>query len=86
MGYTSVAVMNQKGGGGKLVLPTMGITDTLWVGAYTSIEGLGVLGFNSSLLENVSAIVTDFTDPLKPAMSSSNWKTGGVRVALMSKH
>lgn len=79
---TSVAVMNQKGGGGKLVLPRRyRITDTLWVGAYTSIEGLGVLGFNSNLLENVSAIVTDFTDPLKPAMSSSNWKTGGVRVA-----
>lgn len=79
---TSVAVMNQKGGGGKLVLPRRyRITDTLWVGAYTSIEGLGVLGFNSSLLENVSAIVTDFTDPLKPAISSSNWKQGGVRIA-----
>ena len=79
---TSVAVMSQKGGGGKLVLPRRyRITDTLWVGAYTTIEGMGVLGFNSSLLENVSAIVTDFTDPLKPAMSSSNWKTGGVRVA-----
>lgn len=79
---TSVAVMNQKGGGGKLILPKKyRITDTLWVGAYTSIEGLGVLGFNSSQLENVSAIVTDFNDPLKPAMSSSNWKTGGVRVA-----
>ncbi|QOV07848.1 tailspike protein [Acinetobacter virus fBenAci003] len=79
---TSVAVMNQKGGGGKLILPKKyRITDTLWVGAYTTIEGMGKLGFNSSLLENVSAIVTDFTDPLKPAMSSSNWKTGGVRVA-----
>ncbi|MFX7511162.1 hypothetical protein ABTJ20_19245, partial [Acinetobacter baumannii] len=32
-----------------------------------------------------SKIITNFTDPLKPAISTSNWKTGGVRVAYDEK-
>lgn len=80
---TSVAVMNQKGGGGILRLHSKKyrITDTLWVGAYAQIVGSTELGFNSNNINLASCIVADFSDPLKPAISSSNFKAGGIRTA-----
>ncbi|WP_180116458.1 hypothetical protein [Acinetobacter sp. YH12140] len=80
---TSIAVMNQRGGGGVLRLnpKKYRITDTLWIGAYTQIVGSTELGFNSNNIDLASCIVADFDDPLKPAISSSNFKAGGVRTA-----
>lgn len=80
---TSVAVMNQKGGGVNLVLSAKKyrITQTIWVGAYTTIRGTGMLGFNSNSVQvNASVIYADLQDVNTAAISSSNWNTGGVRV------
>lgn len=77
---TSISVMNQKGSA-KYELRLIGkyrITDTLWIGAYQSISGNVKLNFNSEI--DGAIIFADFNDPLKPALSSSNWRTGGVRV------
>ncbi|MDC4435586.1 hypothetical protein OHV48_05950 [Acinetobacter baumannii] len=82
---TSVATMNNSESKLVLVLPStkLGytITDTLWIGAGTKIKGSGKLSFKEPYAKLASRIITDFSDPRKPALSSSNWKTDGVRVA-----
>ena len=77
---TSVAVMNKKGAARYelRLIDKYRITDTLWVGAYQSISGNVKLNFNSEI--SGAIIFADFNDQLKPAISSSNWRTGGVRV------
>ncbi|MCJ9204692.1 hypothetical protein K5F35_03755 [Acinetobacter baumannii] len=86
---TSVAVMNLKKGGIALDIPPtkLGyiISDTLWIGAGSKIHGTGKMSFMTPLDTVCSKIITNFTDPLKPAISTSNWKTGGVRVAYDEK-
>ena len=86
---TSVALMNTKKGSLVLNIPATKegyiITDTLWVGAGTRIEGSGKLSFLNPADVRASKIITDFDDPLKPAISSSNWKTGGVRPSYNEK-
>lgn len=86
---TSVAVMNLKKGGLALEIPAtkLGytITDTLWVGAGTRIVGSGKMSFMTTSDTVCSKLIANFSDPLKPLMSSSNWKTSGVRVAYDEK-
>lgn len=82
---TSVAEMNKKSGSLVLEIPPteLGyeITNTLYIGAGTKIIGAGKLSFQQRFSSRASRIITNFADPLKPAMSSSNWKTGSVRPA-----
>lgn len=86
---TSVAVMNLKKGGLTLELPAtkLGyiVSDTLWIGAGTRIVGSGKMSFMTPSDTVCSKLIANFSDPLKPLMSSSNWKTGGVRVAYDEK-
>lgn len=86
---TSVAVMNLKKGGLTLEIPAtkLGytITDTLWVGAGTRIVGSGKMSFMTPSDTVCSKLIANLSDPLKPLMSTSNWKTGGVRVAYDEK-
>lgn len=86
---TSVAVMNLKKGGLTLEIPAtkLGyiVTDTLWIGAGTRIVGSGKMSFMTPSDTVCSKLIANFSDPLKPLMSSSNWKTGGVRVAYDEK-
>ena len=86
---TSVHVMNMKKGGLTLEIPAtkLGyiVTDTLWIGAGTRIVGSGKMSFMTPSDTVCSKLIANFSDPLKPLMSTSNWKTGGVRVAYDEK-
>lgn len=80
---TSVEVMNKKGGGRNLALSATKYrtTDTLWVGAYTTINGSCSLGFMSSEARKTSSVIfADFNDVNKAVISSSNFKANGSRV------
>ena len=86
---TSVAVMNRKKGGLTLEIPATKIgyviSDTLWIGAGTRIVGSGKMSFMTPADTVCSKLIANFSNPLKPLMSTSNWKTGGIRVAYDEK-
>ena len=83
----SVNSSNQIGGSYILQLKARPyiISDTIWVGAYSVVKGTGELGFNIANVNDASRIVADFSDPLKPAISSANWKKDGTRVPFNEK-